>query len=162
MMKKKPLASLLAMAVAAEALHAPLGVMPHTELDVKEPIPQPPQQLSASVGSVSAEALGRFRWNTFYLKRARAHKSKDPLAMLNAYLETARQIAICYPDLKLWERQHQYNCFKSEIELTKMRTRGCRDYSEALLGIAQVLGVPAAALSSLQERYKNPKNVRIS
>jgi hypothetical protein len=77
---------------------------------------------------------------------------KDELAMFNAYLETARAVVDRYPNLKLWERQHQYNCFRSQIERAFLRTRGCRDFSGALPAIAQVLGVPGVALSRHESR----------
>lgn len=95
----------------------------------------------ASGSAVSDASLGRFRWITFYRKMLRANGSKTKVAMLDAYADTAYEIARRYPDLEAWERLHQYNCFRSEINLTRARTRGCKDYSAALPIIARALRV---------------------
>jgi hypothetical protein len=161
--QKTILAGLLVSTVAAEAVAQTLHkVHPHVELETKVATPRTITRISTGGGSMSTKPLGHFRWETFYAKRGLARKAKDELAMYTAYVETAREIVKHYPDLKLWERQHQYNCFKSEMDLTKMRTRGCRDFSGALPAIAQILGVPGAALPSLQDCYKNPKHARTS
>jgi hypothetical protein len=142
------LAGLLVSTVASEAVHTPLDAHPHIECDVKVSQPSTvaaPISIGGGTAKVDDETLGHFRWRMFHRKMLRANRAtwadKDELAMFDAYLETARAVVDHYPSLKLWERQHQYNCFRSEIELTKLRTRGCRDFSSALPAIAHVLGV---------------------
>jgi hypothetical protein len=125
---------------------------PHIEPDVRVSKPVHTLQMSSGGGDVRTETLGRFRWETFYRKMRRLGLTKGDehrLGMLEAYFETARAIAERYPDLKSWERRHQYNCFEHEIKLTSLRTRGCRDYSNALPVIAKVLGIPEVCMLSL-------------
>jgi hypothetical protein len=108
---------------------------------VKEPTPPSQTQSSLGIGSPTTEALGHFRWNTFYPKMLRANKAKDRFAMLTAYFETARAIMVHYPGLKLWERQHQYSCFKSEMELRRLRAGKRSDFTDALPAIAMALNL---------------------
>lgn len=151
-MDKNLPAILVAAALTAEAVvsyrheEAP---PPHIEPELKVSTLGHLVQSSPGGGNVSTEPLGRFRWNTFYRKMRRLSLKKGDerrVGMLEAYFETAQAIMECYPDLKIWERQHQYNCFKHQIKLTNLRTRGCKDYSNALPVVAKTLGVPEVCL----------------
>ncbi|MFZ0519977.1 MAG: hypothetical protein WAL95_03075 [Candidatus Acidiferrales bacterium] len=122
---------------------------PHIEPELKVSTLGHLVQSSPGGGNVSTEPLGRFRWITFYRKMRRLSLKKGEeqrVAMLEAYFETALAIMERYPDLKIWERQHQYNCFKHEINLTTLRTHGCKDYSSALPVVAKTLGLPEVCL----------------
>ncbi len=154
-MDRKFPAVLVTAAIATEVFlphrHDAMAPPPHIEPEIKASVPSTLPLNSLGGNAVSTESLGSFRWNTFYRKMRRLGMKKGEVqrfGMLEAYFETARAIAERYPDLKKWERQHQYNCFKSEINLTSLRTRGCKDYSSALPVIAQVLGVPEVCISS--------------
>jgi hypothetical protein len=96
----------------------------------------------ASGSAAGTAPLGRFRWVTFYRTMLRANGATTQVAMLDACADTAYEIARRYPDLEDWERLHQYNCLRYEIELTKARSRGCKDYSAALPIIARALRLP--------------------
>lgn len=151
-MDKKLSASVVVAALTAEALVA----YRHEEAPPRHIEPKPKVstlghmvQSSPGGGNVSAEPLGRFRWNTFYRKMRRLSLKKGEqqrVGMLEAYFETAQAIIQHYPVLKGWERQHQYNCFKHEIKLTCLRTRGSKDYSNALPVVAKTLEVPEVCL----------------
>jgi hypothetical protein len=154
-MDKKLPSVLVAAAIAAETFlprhHDAAAPATHIEPEIKTSVPSTLPRNSLGGGAVGTESLGSFRWNTFYRKMRRLGLKKGEVqrfGMLEAYFETARAIAECYPDLKRSERQHQYNCFKSQIRLTRLRTRGCKDYSGALPVIAQTLGIPEACIPS--------------
>jgi hypothetical protein len=154
-MDKRLPAVLVAAAIAAEAFlpnrHNATAPPPHVEPEIKASLRSTLPLNSLGGEAVSTESLGSFRWNTFYRKMRGLSLKKGAVqrfGMLEAYFETARAVAERYPDLKRWERQHQYNCFKSEIQLTSLRTLGCKDYSDALPVIAQTLGVPEACIPS--------------
>jgi hypothetical protein len=142
-MDKKIPAVLVVAALAAEAVlpkHSEALVQPHVEPELKICEPSTFTTISGNDGGISREPLGTFRWNTFYRKMLRANMAKNKfLAMLDAYVETAHAIREHYPDLKMWERWHQYNCFKHQIALTHGRTR--KDYFNALVAIAHALEI---------------------
>jgi hypothetical protein len=149
---KPTLPWLMIAAIAGESVavspHELVATQPHIEHECKISMPSTLPSMSASSGGTNSESLGQFRWNTFYRKMLRANRAKERLfAMLDAYVETARAITQRYPDLKIWERQFQYNCFKSQIELTRRRTGRCGEYSGALPAIAQILGVSGSCSS---------------
>jgi hypothetical protein len=113
---------------------------PHVEPELRSFAPSTLPNQSLGDSSERIKSLGLFRWNTFYRRMLWANKLRSRTAMLNAYVDTAREISARYPDLKPWERGYQYSCFKSQIDRTRRRTS--HDYSAALPAIAQALGVP--------------------
>ena len=127
------------------------GFPPHNHIEEFDgDKPMATVAIFASGSAVSDQSLGRFRWITFYRKMLWANGSKTKVAMLDAYADTAYEIARRYPDLEGWERLHRYNCFRTEINLTRARTRGCKDYSGALPIIARALRVPDEIAASLR------------
>jgi len=114
-------------------------IPPHVEQETK--LPQLTKQMCpVTDGAVSeSEPLGRFRWRVFHKKMLAARRKK--FGMLDAFADTARAIMEQYPSLKPWERKMQYDMLKCEINLIKLRSRGVKDFSEALPAVAQALSV---------------------
>ena len=95
-------------------------------------------------GSGTGELPGHFRQRTLYTKSLRVKKTRNPQQTsqtLDAFVDTARELADAYPDLKPWERQMHFQMFQSEIKMTSIRTRGRKDFSFALPLVAKALGV---------------------
>ncbi len=141
----KPVAALLTVAIctgeATTFLHdESLAPQPHVELETTAPAMRREAAAATSSGIGSSELLGHLRQRLLYTKTLRARKSSK-YAMLDAFADTAREIVQNRPDLEPWRRAQQYQMLKYEVGLTKMRSRGCRDYSDALPVVAQALGV---------------------
>jgi hypothetical protein len=142
---KPALPALLAVAVAsefiAENLHESFAVQPHVEPEVKvsNPIAQAPP--TSPVGSGNMEPLGILRQRILYAKMRRANLVTGDLAMADAFIATARAV-MRERALQPFERQIQFDCLRGEIELIHGRSRGCRDYSNALPAVANALDIP--------------------
>jgi hypothetical protein len=146
---KSTIPLLLAVTIAGESMFELLheaAVQPHIEPELRVSTPIRIGEAASPGGSNDSEPLGILRQKILYAQRARARRARDPLVMASAFVATARAV-MRMRGLKPWECQMQYNCLKWEIELTKRRTRGCNDYSDALPAIAQALGIPDACLS---------------
>jgi hypothetical protein len=63
--------------------------------------------------------------------------------MLDAFVDTARELAEAYPHLEQWERRMHFQMLQPEvgIGMIKHRARGCKDFSAALPLVAIELGV---------------------
>jgi len=112
-----------------------------------------PECKKATAGVISGdssgigETPGHFRRRTLYTKSLRVKKTRnrrEKIETLDAFVDTAGELVNAYPDLKPWERRMHFQMFQSEVRMTSLRTRGCKDFSAALLLIARELGVSAA------------------
>jgi hypothetical protein len=124
---------------------------PHIDTENKSPECRKAIVALASGGSsgsdnYAGELPGRFRQRTLYNKSLRVKKTRNKrerLELLDAFVDTARELAETYPYLKQWERQMHFQMFQSEVRMKMLRTRGCQDFSAALPLVARHLDVPA-------------------
>jgi hypothetical protein len=117
-----------------------LASQPHVELEKYESPQRKTSSANSSGGaSDTSEPLAHLRWRLFYKKMLRSRGKK--FGMLNALVDTARDLAALRPDLKQWERECQAQMLHHEIKMIKLRSRGCKDYSPAMPAIRQALGL---------------------
>ncbi len=115
-------------------------------VDSENNFPECRKEMIASRGdnSDTGELPGHFRQRTLYAKSLRVNKcgnKKEKLDMLDAFVDTARELAETYPHLEQWERRIHFQMLQSEVGMIKHRVRGSKDFSAALPLVAIELGV---------------------
>jgi|SRR5579862_3453503 len=138
------LPAFLAFVIASESVaeNAQESVVePHIEPEIRVLKPCAEAQTLVGGNNTSDEPLGILRTKILYKKTRRANLTKSKLAMADAFVDTAHAL-LRERKLKPLERQIQYDCLRWEIELIRLRTLGCRDYSFALPAIAKALDIP--------------------
>lgn len=142
---KRPIALMLGIAIgsAEEAAEFTEKIVPQPHIE-SETYGSPQATVMAAAGTGSSadttEPLAHLRWRIFYGKMLRARKAGE-FGMLNAFADTACELAKLRPNLKSWERKMQAQMLDHEIQMIKMRSRGCKDYSSALPAIEHALGI---------------------
>src|ERR1700676_618957 len=86
-------------------------VIPH--VDSENNFPECRKEMIASSGGSSdtGELPGHFRQRTLYTKSLRVNKcgnKREKLDMLDAFVDTARELAEAYPHLEQWERRMHF------------------------------------------------------
>jgi hypothetical protein len=143
---------LLIATIATETIEVSLelkATQPHVEPETKIPDATRLTQPTTTGGDASEEAPGTFRGRILHKLTLRAGikgrgkngKDKRFFAMLDALVDTAHAVVNQYPNMTLAQRYTHYICFKSHVELT--RVRAGFDYSFALPLIARILDVQA-------------------
>jgi hypothetical protein len=124
--------------------HEAVGPQPHIDSEIKTPDREKAIVALARGSSGTEELPGHFRQRTLYQKSLRVKKyrnKREQIEMLEAYVDTARELAATYPRLKQWERQMHFQMFQSDIKMLIRRSRGCKNFSAALPLVAMHLGV---------------------
>jgi len=144
---------LLSTAIILHEVLSPLhheGVEPQPHIDSENNFHERKKAIAGVISGDSSgigETPGHFRQRTLYTKSLRVTKTRNrrgKIATLDAFVDTARELANAYPDLKPWEQRMHFQMFQSEVRMTSLRTRGCKDFSAALPLIARELSVSAA------------------
>ena len=120
------------------------GPQPHVDSEMKTPDFEKAIVDSASGSNDTKELPGHFRQRVLYKKLLRVKKYRnegEKQDMLDAYVDTARELAETYPHLKQWERQMHFQVFQSNIKMLIRRSSGCKNFSAALPLVAMHLGV---------------------
>jgi len=120
------------------------GLQPHVDSEIRTPECEKAIVASGSGSSDTKELPGHFRQRVLYKESLRAKKyrnQREKQDMLDAYVDTARELAETYPHLKQWERQMHFQMFQSHIKMMILRSAGCRNFSAALPLVALHLGV---------------------
>lgn len=115
-------------------------------IDSENNFPECRKEMIASSGgnNDTGELPGHFRQRTLYTRSLRVKKTgnkREKLDMLDAFVDTARELAEAYPHLEQWERRMHFHSLEFEVGMIKKRTRGCKDFSAALPLVAIELGV---------------------
>jgi hypothetical protein len=133
---------------------------PHIEPELRVSTPTK-HSFSASSGVRSgSEPLGILRSRLLYKNSARARLSKDKFALPDAFVKTAHEL-MRLRVMQPFERQIQFDCFRTNIELMGARTRGSHDFSNALPAIAKILGVPYVAKPGVFARLFQSSAARV-
>jgi hypothetical protein len=148
----KLLSASLSTAVFLHEVLAPLqheAIEPQPHIDFENNFPECKRAIAGVTSGGSSgmgELPGHFRRRTLYAKSLRVKKTqnrREKIETLDAFVDTARELANAFPGLKPWERQMHFQMFQSEVRMTLLRTRGCKDFSAALPLVARQLRLPA-------------------
>lgn len=130
--------------VLSPLYHEAVGSQPHIDSEIRTPDREKAIVASARGSSGTEELPGHFRQRTLYQKSLRVKKYRnkiEQIEMLEAYVDTARELAETYPNLKQWERQMHFQMFQSDIKMLILRSRGRKNFSAALPLVAMHLGM---------------------